>query len=162
MENLQNNIRNAATITRLTQIIVDDMRCFKKIIPISAFKIVAKKVIDSYPIIFIDIDRDGIILGDGSHKFVQKLIDRNNYLNRPLQKRTSENNSGNPVKNKKISRAGCSNWAPEILSWTLSNDDRRTKETDEDFYSILERCYPEIRSGQLYCLRNQSSGISIN
>ncbi|XP_074032677.1 uncharacterized protein [Leptinotarsa decemlineata] len=152
IQNLENKIRDAGTITRLTQIIVDDMRCFKKVIPIRAFKIIAKKVINSYPSVFIDIDRDGVILGDGSHKLVQKLIDRNNYLNRPLYKRaldSNTNNTANPVANKKMflsARAGCSNWDPEIVSSQMVSDkEKKATDINEDFYTILEKSYPEIR-----------------
>lgn len=142
-------IKDPTAITKLVQVVVDEMRCYKKHIPISAFKVISKKIIDPYSLIFLDVDRDGIILGDGTHKLVQKLIDRNNYLNRPIYKRMADDNDMlNPVKNKKkllSARAGCSNWAPEVLTSDASIEEKKTTENDSDFYNVLEKNYPIIR-----------------
>jgi hypothetical protein len=43
----------------------------------------AKKIINKYPKQFQGIDEDGVIIGDGCFSLTSKLIDRNNYLNRP-------------------------------------------------------------------------------
>lgn len=127
------------------------MRCIKHTIPTKAFKIVAKKIIDQYPNIFRDVDEDGVVLGDGSHSLVCKLQDRNNYLNRPHKRKTTSSLE-NPVTSKKrlvsAARAGCINWAPQNNEENSPDkeNDTNLEETNENFYNMLEKTYPEQRS----------------
>lgn len=46
-------------------------------------KIIAKKLVQQYPQTFQDLD-------DGYQSILLKLIDRNNYLNRPHKRRSLE------------------------------------------------------------------------
>ena len=65
--------------TQAVHIIVDEMRHIKTKIPMSAFKIIANKLSERYPM-FKDIDSDNEVIGDGCFTLTMKLIERNNYL----------------------------------------------------------------------------------
>ncbi|XP_031327771.1 uncharacterized protein LOC116166304 [Photinus pyralis] len=150
LENLGNGVRNKLDIKFLVQLIVNDMRLIKKVIPMKAFKIVAKKLIDRYPLIFRDVDEDGVVLGDGSHSLVSKLVERNNYLNRPHKRKSTEAQSSPIVSKKRVlsARAGCVNWSPEIGhhdSESISKLTENAGTSDEQFVQLLEKTYPQIR-----------------
>lgn len=80
-----------------------------------AFRLVGNKMATKYPKMFVDVDEDGVVLGDGCSSLVHQLQDRNNYLNRPHKRPLKQNANENPVKNKKsnvVARVGCVNWDP--------------------------------------------------
>ncbi|CAH0563085.1 unnamed protein product [Brassicogethes aeneus] len=99
------------------QTIIDEMRTMSDSIESKAFKIIAQKLVQTYPNTFKDVDIDGVVLGDGWHSTFLKLFDRNQYLNRP-HKRSLEFKAPK-IPNKKIkqvtsAKAGCSNWQPQL------------------------------------------------
>ncbi|CAG9764333.1 unnamed protein product [Ceutorhynchus assimilis] len=61
---------------RFIQFIIDEMRTITPKISIKACRIIAAKVIQKYPDVFKAKDKNG-------HQLASKLLDRNNYLNRP-------------------------------------------------------------------------------
>lgn len=84
----ESGISDKRIITDIIHVVINAMRDIKTNIPSKAFKLVAKKVIDRYPVAFRDQDDDGTVLGDGSHSMFSSLQDRNNYLNRPHKRST--------------------------------------------------------------------------
>lgn len=74
--------------TQVVHIIVDEMRHIKTKIPMNAFKIIANKLSERYPL-FRDIDSDNVVIGDGCFTLTMKLIERNNYLNRPFKRKST-------------------------------------------------------------------------
>jgi hypothetical protein len=83
IEDCEQGSRIQDCTNRVVNVTVDSVRELKKIVSTKTFKILAKKIINKYPKQFQDIDEDGVIIGDGCFSVTSKLIDRNNYLNRP-------------------------------------------------------------------------------
>lgn len=105
----------------------------------------AKKVIDKYSNLFTDVDDDGVVLGAGTHTQVNKLQDRNNYLNRPHKRK--EPSSTSPTSSKKrfgSARADSINWSPEITD-NIAECPKNIQNHDEDFYVIMEKTHPVQR-----------------
>lgn len=116
------------TITSIVHIVVDEMRTISLRIPTKAFKIQATKMADKFPKMFRDFDEDNVVIGDGSSALQQKLMDRNNYLNRPHKRPLKEKSDNtNPVVAKKqpmSARAGCSNWNPSVSPSVIGLEER--------------------------------------
>lgn len=129
LKNCKNNKEDPCTTRNLVKIIVNDMRTYKLNIPLKAFRIVAEKVVKKYPV-FMDKKFNGKVYGQGIDGLVDRLINRNNYLNRPskVSRETFKSKLSPSLKGKKLlsSEAGCSNWQLEL------------KES-EDMNSILEK-----------------------
>lgn len=101
------------------------MRNIQDFIPVKAFKIVAKKIVEKYPKIFKDMDEDGKCFGNDTHTTFSKLHDRNCYLNRPHMKRSLSRSLNIPLKKQRkvlSAKAGCSNWQPEKHVETETED----------------------------------------
>lgn len=100
-----------ANVRTLIQIIVDEMRTIKIAFPTKAAKIVSKKILERYAGL-TDRDEDRTILGDGSASLTNKIIDRNNYLNRPHKnsKRSSSPFALKSAKTKLSNKMGCVNF----------------------------------------------------
>ncbi|CAH0563177.1 unnamed protein product [Brassicogethes aeneus] len=129
--------------TFVIQTVVHKMREIKDHIPASAIHIIAQKIIDKFPVMFKDIDEDGIVIGDGSHTLFRKIQDRNNYLNR--QKKPKDQESA--IKNKKrrvAERAGCTLWSPNI------DDEYEPQEmlncTDPQLKDKINKCLAQQRN----------------
>lgn len=76
---------------------------------------------------FKDIDDDDVMLGDGSHSTYLKLLDRNNYLNRPHKRYSELPSFSKNIKYRKLAtkaKAGCVNWQP--LNETCTTEVSRT------------------------------------
>ncbi|KAJ3639917.1 hypothetical protein Zmor_003245 [Zophobas morio] len=104
--------------SKVINMIVDNVREFTKHAEIDKFRAVAKQIVAKYPKQFADVDDDGIVIGDGNHTILKRLVDRNNYLNRP-HKRSPNATYVTDIplgKRRKMlsKKAGCSNWQPEI------------------------------------------------
>ncbi|CAH0555858.1 unnamed protein product [Brassicogethes aeneus] len=136
----------------IVHILVNDMRNIKEQIPNKAFKIVAKKLVERYPKVFLDTDEDGKVLGSGLSTLLSQLQDRNWYLNRS-HKRTGEflkpKIPAKMLKEINNRRAGCSlsKWMPAVekdvtISKTLLNS---MSIDDPRFYELLEETYPSQR-----------------
>ncbi|CAH0553345.1 unnamed protein product [Brassicogethes aeneus] len=149
---LENESRKRSIISKVVNIVVEEMREIKNHIPISAFKLVAKKIINKYPRTFQDQDEDNEVFGDGIGTLVSKLVDHNNYLNRPHK---TKQNSGNSLKIKKrkvlIARAGCPEWEASAStsvepSNELENYELDNSEFTDDFLTkYLEAHYSKQR-----------------
>lgn len=129
--------------TFVIQTIVNKMREIKDHIPASAIHIIAQKIIDKFPVMFKDIDEDGIVIGDGSHTLFRKIQDRNNYLNR--QKRPKEQESAIKNKRRRVAeRAGCTSWSPKI------DDEYEPQEmlncTDPQLRDKIDKCFAQQRN----------------
>ncbi|XP_058827560.1 uncharacterized protein LOC131687485 [Topomyia yanbarensis] len=72
---------NETDYNRLVDHIVGQLRNITPSIPISTFRRVAETVSSMYSF-FIDMDDDGMIIGNGSSSLTEKLKNRNSYLNR--------------------------------------------------------------------------------
>ncbi|CAH0559188.1 unnamed protein product [Brassicogethes aeneus] len=136
-------------ITEICHTIVHEMRAIKTRIPVAAFKQMANKIVTKYPATFRETDIDGVVIGDGTYFLIRKLIDRNNYLNRP-HKRGWENSPTPPKyrKKKMNSVAGCSNWeesASPSEDQSLQEKLKNIKESDEKYYDLLEDTYSDQR-----------------
>ncbi|KYM93658.1 hypothetical protein ALC62_15737 [Cyphomyrmex costatus] len=139
--------------TQIVHIIVDEMRHIKTKIPLSAFKIVAHKLSERYPM-FKDIDSDNEIIGDGCFTLTIKLMERNNYLNRPFKRKSTTAGKIPGKMSKKIANitSGCSsNWDPikpndeNLDQENLKYSSNAVNETDENFHQYLEDSYSDIR-----------------
>lgn len=89
-----------------------------------------------------------MVLGDGTHSLVNKLQDRNNYLNRPHKRKVNQVDCNNPITNKKgrvNARAGCINWSPTTHETHDIEVNMNDIATDENFYQILNTTYNEQR-----------------
>lgn len=134
--------RNRNTVNFIIHTVVNNMREIKKELSSAAIKIVTKKLIDKFPETFRDIDEDGILIGDGSHSVFKKILDRNNYLNRPHKRKMGVDTEVQANKRLNMSRrAGCSNWAPPVLDENDSKnlDPQSTKEQCDDQDYALQR-----------------------
>lgn len=142
--------RDKQVITDMVHIIVNELRTINTIIPLKSMKIIAKKLTQKYPGTFQDVDEDGVVIGDGCQSLLLKLVDRNNYLNRP-HKRKSDSQTECPVLHKKRQlnkRAGCSNWAPPVTDCIEQNTvDYKImmNANSEDFNTLMETTYPQQR-----------------
>lgn len=77
------NKKNRQAVNDVVHVMVNAVREVKTYVPSKVFKIIAKKIVEKYPLMFQDVDEEKVILGDGAHTIFSKLQDRNNYLNRP-------------------------------------------------------------------------------
>ncbi|VEN62885.1 unnamed protein product [Callosobruchus maculatus] len=148
LEELATGIKTRNTLYSLIHLTVDKMRDSSKVIPTKAFKIVAKKIMDRYPDTFKDTDEDGVVLGDGTHSLFCKLQDRNNYLNRPHKAKRSNENPTTSKKRCVSARAGCSNWAPDVIAQTneeVLENVRTMPDTDLNYERVLNETFPDIR-----------------
>lgn len=117
--------KSLQTKTTIIHAIITDMRQIKTRIPMKAFRIVANKMTSKYPKMFVDVDEDGVVLGDGCSTLVNQLQDRNNYLNRPHKRPIKTQSQESPINNKKQNvnkRSGCTNWDPPLFSSTSNLD----------------------------------------
>lgn len=126
------------------------MRNIKKDIPTKAFKYVAQKVINKFPETFKDIDSGGTIIGDGSHSLVCKLVDRNNYLNRPHKTGSFSKVTSPSLQKRKLNcKTGCTQWQPQTLNRENLEPEieklRTCDEIDENYYILLENTYVKQR-----------------
>jgi len=138
--------------TKIVHIVVDEMRHIKTKIPMSAFKIIATKLSERYPIVR-DIDSDNVVIGDGCFTLTMKLIERNNYLNRPFKRKSTTSGKIPGKRSKKLANitSGCSNWDPEpneeiFDEENLKNSFNTINETNENFHQHLEDSYSMIRT----------------
>lgn len=135
--------------TQIVHSIIYEMRHIRKYIPAKAFKYVAKQVIEKFSETFQDIDNDGTIIGDGTHSLVCKLIDRNNYLNRP-HKTGYFRKSTSPAltKRKRNCMAGCTEWESPIPEKDdIANEKAELQNCveNESYFSLLEKTYAKQR-----------------
>lgn len=138
-----------SSISEICHTIVHEMRLIKTRIPVAAFKAIASKIVNKYPKTFRDIDADGVVIGDGSYFLIRKLIDRNNYLNRPHKRGFEGTSTPLKLRRKKMNMvAGCSKWE-ELTSPKEDQSDqiklKSLKETDEEYYILLEKTYSDQR-----------------
>lgn len=139
-----------SAISEICHTIVHEMRSIKTKIPVMAFKHIANKIVSKYPQTFIEHDIDGVVIGDGTYFLIRKLIDRNNYLNRP-HKRGWEDSNPTPLKLKKKkmnSVAGCSHWEQSAEPTEDQSDQEKLKtlnETSDEYYNLLEKTYSDQR-----------------
>lgn len=137
--------------TQVIHIVVNEMRHIKTKIPISAFKIIANKLSERYPI-FRDIDSDNVVIGDRCFTLTMKLIKRNNYLNRPFKRKSTTAGKIPGKSSKKIANitCDCSNWDPELNEEIVDEENLKNSlnvitETDKNFHQYLEDSYSIIR-----------------
>ena len=151
IESFEKGEKDSRHTTEVVRIIVQSMRSISTNIPANAFEIVGRKLVDQYPKIFQDVDDSGAVLGKGTHTITKKLIDRNNYLNRPK----SSSSEGTP-KNKKCrhsTKPRCLNFEPveERSSQSSTTDQQKLnlyltdKLIDDEFFILLESSFETIR-----------------
>lgn len=98
------------------------MREIKLILPCKAFKIIASRMVEKYQKSFQSHDEDNVVLGNGFDALYNKLLDRNNYLNRPNKRKYEK--AETPKKKMKLmanSRVGCPNWLPSSTHAVTEN-----------------------------------------
>lgn len=181
-EMLDKEICSKQIKSNLVHVVVNKMRSVRKQIPTKAFRIVARKLIENFPLALRDCDEDGIVLGDGTHSLVNKLQERNNYLNRPRKNPNSAMSSPIASKKRNVSaRAGCSNWSPTTHEGKENVDNLNSSSvniTDATFLEIMEILTPSKenfsintplhqskifgKSGQFLCQPEEYSGILPN
>ncbi|GJQ79913.1 hypothetical protein Trydic_g18357 [Trypoxylus dichotomus] len=139
--------KNKQIVTEIIHIIVNEMRQIKTNIPSKAFKLIALKLAARFPYVFRDFDEDGVVIGDGTHSITMKLLDRNNYLNRPPKRSLNAIESRKYRRTVQNARIGCSNWEPN-----QSSSSRRSQMTltsaipfSDDFYNLLSETYADQR-----------------
>lgn len=122
------------------------MREIKSSLPCKAFKIIAGRMVEEYGASFKAHDEDNVVLGNGFEPLFHKLLDRNNYVNRPNKRKNEKQET--PSKRIKLlanSRVGCPNWQP--TETIPENRDKVTllknmSPTDPEFESFLKDTYP--------------------
>lgn len=82
---LEKGIRSTDTSNKIINATTDAARDITKYPGSKAMKMVAKKIGDKYPHLQ-DVDEDGVTIGSGYHTLFKKMLDRNNYLNRPRKR----------------------------------------------------------------------------
>lgn len=75
--------RDRRAISDVIHMAITEMQKIDQLIPSKNIKIVAQKIVSKYPAVFQDTDDDGVVIGDGMHSTYNKLVDHNNYLNKP-------------------------------------------------------------------------------
>ncbi|XP_066595405.1 uncharacterized protein [Prorops nasuta] len=131
--------RNKSVISATVNMIVSRMREYDTFIPSKAFRIVAAKVANKYPLIFKDIDENNKCFGEGIHTLFLKLRDRNAYLNRPHMRKSLMRTLNIPVgKQRSIlsAKAGCSNWQPE--DYPLNESEETIEEKVEFLKNVVK------------------------
>lgn len=88
LADLEKGIRNTDTLNKLITATTEAVRDVSKYPGSKAMRILAKKIGDKYPHLQ-DVDEDGVTIGSGYHTLFKKLLDRNNYLNRPHKRPTN-------------------------------------------------------------------------
>ena len=159
----EQGVTNKSVVNRVIDFVINDIRKIKENIPTKCLKIIARKMVDKYPTMFKDVDDDGVVLGDGTHSTLHKLIDRNNYLNRPHKRSLISTIISSPtnikIRKKMLSaKAGCSNWQPTETDQTEDNIDEiqkvlqaqsksvnYSKEEEETVINNLEKTYAAQR-----------------
>lgn len=143
-----------STLNEIINTVIFDMRKIKTLIPLSAFKTVAKKIVEKYSNLK-DIDDDGCVFGGGYHRICSQLVNRNMYLNRPHKRTSEELHTSKKTKKLTSARAGCSKWAPtsevdselieqkrlELININFCDD----WATNEQLYELLDQTYPAQR-----------------
>lgn len=153
---LENKITNDPIMQKhVIQVVVDEMRTITTHISVTACRIIAAKIIQKYPETFKDTDKTGVTIGSGDHGLVSKLIDRNNYLNRP-HKRPGSFAAERPKIPKKMvkqlvnSRSGCAgNWQPQCFNPKADAQEYLQQNNllmDELFWEKQEESFPHQRS----------------
>lgn len=141
--------------TEIIRICIDELRMVSTSIPYVVYKRVAYKIVEQYPQTFLDTDDDGVVLGDGTFTLVKKMIDRNNYLNKPHKRQLDITDSTSCGQKKKLlaTKAGCSYWQPvrsKETEETVQNKIKILNETDivdiENIESLLEDTYCSQRT----------------
>lgn len=140
-----------STITEICHIIVHEMRNVKSKIPVMAFKSISQKMVNKYPKTFQELDADGIAIGDGTYFLVRKLIDRNNYLNRPHKRGWQGTVTPLKLRKQKMNAvAGCVNWEETSpINNEIKSDQEKLKsinENDKEYYELLEKTYSDQRA----------------
>lgn len=74
---------NPCDYSTFIHVIVIDIRIISKYIRKQIFERVASDIIAKFPATFQQIDSDGVLVSNGLHRLMMKLIDHNCYLNRP-------------------------------------------------------------------------------
>lgn len=149
---LEQNLKSKLIVKDFVQFVVNDVRKINNYIPNKVFARLANEAMMKYPSIFKDVDDDNCTLGDGHMSLTQKMIDRNNYLNRPHKRKYGPPVLPNPIKKKTINlRAGCSNWAPspeeDVLDVEALIANAKTVEPTaaDDYISKLRKTFPQQR-----------------
>ncbi|CAH0558576.1 unnamed protein product [Brassicogethes aeneus] len=144
--------RNKYVISEIIHIVVNELRQIKELIPAKILKKVASDMCEKFPLMFRDIDNDGVVMADGSCTMFCKLHERASYLRRPHKRKLSTTDKVPPklVKKKVNIMAGCSNWDDRSV-----NDDVDLKmkvntcgtcPADlENFHDLLEKTYGDQR-----------------
>lgn len=142
-----NGKKSKQIITEIIHIMVNEMRQIKTNIPSKAFKLVALKLAERFPHVFRDFDEDGVVIGDGTHSITMKLLDRNNYLNRPRKRSLNASDGRRYRKTVQNARIGCSNWEPNQPSSTKNSRITLTNTNpfSDHFYKLLNETYADQR-----------------
>lgn len=138
VQTLEKGDRDTYSITKVIQVVIDDLRQSSTKIPTIILKRVAKEVIDKYPASFKDMDDDGVCLGDGSHTVYNQLRERNYYLTKRI-KRIEENVQHEPGVS--LDNADLDD---DVVNKTKLNE-YISKETNDEFFTLMESNYPVIR-----------------
>lgn len=156
LKDCESGQHNRRTFTTIIHIIVNAMRDASDHIGTKAFRIVAQKLIESYPQMFCDVNNEGHTVGYGEKSLHIKLVDRNNYLNRISSPKYNQKNEKNVQSSSKYitHEQSSSNQSPQYLntenSNAIDNFERRFKHFDslDSFVvpwhlipaSIIEEC----------------------
>lgn len=143
--------KSMAAITDIVHFVINELRQIKELIPSKVLTTVAAKMAQKYPKMFIEVDDDGVPLGDGSSKIFCKLYERAAYLRRPHKRKSrSDLPVGPKMKKKKANiMAGCSNLAPqnhERNTGHKENDKKKLNElydklSNDNFLELMEITY---------------------
>ncbi|XP_058449284.1 uncharacterized protein LOC131429251 [Malaya genurostris] len=81
LENTTESVLNETDYNRFVDHIVGQTRNITTSTPLSVYRQIAQVIVNKYNF-FIDVDDDGIIIGNGCSSLIEKLKNRNSYLNR--------------------------------------------------------------------------------
>lgn len=122
------------------------MRDTKTNLPCKAFKIVASRMVAKYTASFQAHDEDNIVLGNGYEALYIKLLDRNNYLNRPNKRKYAIESSTKNIKKVANARVGCPNWQPSVNSPKDAEEKKiflnTMSDTDPQFIALMKETFP--------------------
>lgn len=128
-EKLNDKSRKWHLIRDVANGIVGEMRDIKKRIPVESIADVAEVLVDLCPDTFADKyksgSKEGQIMGKGTATLIRKMVNRNNYLNRPHNSDDLNNTLKVPLKSRKLLqslRVGCPNWQPEGYAAGITPD----------------------------------------
>lgn len=103
-------------------------------------------MVSKYTASFQAHDEDNIVLGNGYEALYIKLLDRNNYLNRPNKRKYALESSSKNIKKIANARVGCPNWQPSVNP-PMDAEEKKTflntmSDADPQFIDLMRETFP--------------------